>query len=302
MAWVVAIRPIRTELAAAPRARGPSRRRGAIWFFLLAATDFVALSIDSIVVGHSRGAAQLGLYSLAFTLAFAPLTNFAWQIGKVIFPAAAQTEDLDVINRRMLRTTRLTATVLLPMLPPILVLAPVLLPGILGDEWKSMVVPFQILLAVGVGHAILVALGDSLSGIGAIAWRARLHVGWSIGMILALVVLVRLDGITGAALAHLVLFVPFAACYLLWGTKRLDTTARVLLTAIRDVAVPVVAQLGVTVGALIVLEQLVDRPVAAFGAAAAGLLFVGFIFTRFTPAVAGECRDFVRAVVSRAPA
>ncbi|HEU0249839.1 MAG TPA: oligosaccharide flippase family protein, partial [Solirubrobacteraceae bacterium] len=115
LAWIVAIKPIKAEIAAPPRARGPSRRKWAIWFFLLAATDFVALSIDSIVVGHSRGAAQLGLYSLAFTLAFAPLTNFAWQIGKVVFPAAAQTAELELIVRRMLRITRLTAIVLLPL-------------------------------------------------------------------------------------------------------------------------------------------------------------------------------------------
>jgi O-antigen/teichoic acid export membrane protein len=166
----------RRRCAAAGGVRGsPSRARadpaqGALWFFLLAATDFVALSVDAVVVGHSRGAAQLGFYSLAFTLPFAPLTNFAWQIGEVIFPAAAQTP---------------------------------LLPGVLPQEWKAMVVPFQILVAVGVGHAILVALGDSLSGVGAISWRARLHLVWSLAMIVALVALVRLDGITGATLAHL---------------------------------------------------------------------------------------------------
>jgi O-antigen/teichoic acid export membrane protein len=302
LAWIVALRPIRAELAAAPRERGPSRRKGATWFFLLAATDFVGLSIDSIVVGHSRGAAQLGLYSLAFTLAFAPLTNFAWQIGKVVFPAAAQTPDLDVIIRRMLRITRLTAAVLLPLVPPMLVLAPVLLPGILGPEWKAMVVPFQILVVVGVGHAILVALGDSLSGIGVIAWRARLHVGWSIGMAAALVVLVHLDGITGAALAHLLLFVPFAVCYLVWGTKHLQTTGSVMLAALREVALPVVAQLGLTLAALVVLRHVLTPSPAAVGAAVIGLAFVVCVFVRFTPALVGECRDFVRAVVSRAPA
>ena len=228
LAWIVAVKPMKAEFAAAPRSRGPIRRKGAFWFFLLAATDFVALSVDSVVVGHSQGAAQLGLYSLAFTLAFAPLTNFAWQIGKVIFPAAAQTPELDVIARRMLKTTRLTAIVLLPLLPPTLVLAPVLLPGVLGPEWKPMVVPFQILVAVGIGHALLVALGDSLSGVGAISWRARLHVAWSLATIVMLIVLVRLYGITGAALAHLILFIPFATVYIVWGTRRLATDGRSL--------------------------------------------------------------------------
>src|SRR5262249_32917210 len=126
LAWVAALRPMRAEFAAPPRERGLTRQRGGFWFFLLAATSFVALSADTVVVGHSRGAVQLGLYSLAFTLAFAPLTNFAWQIGKVVFPATAQTPDLELIVKRMLRITRLTATALLPLLPPTLLLAPVL--------------------------------------------------------------------------------------------------------------------------------------------------------------------------------
>jgi O-antigen/teichoic acid export membrane protein len=300
LAWIVAIRPLRAELKAAPRSHGPSRRKGAIWFFVLAATDFVGLGVDSLVVGHSRGAAELGLYSLAFTLAFSPLTNFSWQIGKVIFPAAAQTRDNDVIVRRMLRTTRLTATVLLPLLPPILVLAPVLVVRVLGDRWKPMVVPFEILVMVGIGHAILVALGDSLSGVGAIAWRARLHLGWSCGMTIALVVLVRLDGIVGAALAHLLLFVPFAIAYVVWGTRFLHTNGLALLRTLRDVAVPVGFQLALTVTALVSLELVLAPLAASAVAAVAGLVFVGCVFSRFTPTIIGDGRDFVTAVFSRA--
>ena len=299
LAWIVAVKPMKAEFAAAPRERGPIRRKGALWFFLLAATDFVALSVDSVVIGHSRGAAQLGLYALAFTLAFAPLTNFAWQIGKVIFPAAAQTPELDVIVRRMLKTTRLTAIALLPLLPPILVLAPVLLPGILGQEWKPMVVPFQILVAVGIGHALLVALGDSLSGVGAISWRARLHVAWSLAMIVTLIALVRLDGITGAALAHLILFFPFAFVYVVWGTKHLATNGRVFARALRAIVLPVAAQAALTLAVLVLLERTLAPLPAAAGAAAAGLVFVIGTFTRFTPALAGECRAFISAFAGR---
>ena len=98
-------------------------------------------------------------------------------LGALALPAAAQTPELDVIARRMLKTTRLTAIVLLPLLPPILVLAPVLLPGVLGSEWKAMVVPFQILVAVGIGHALLVALGDSMGEARERAYRnaERIH-------------------------------------------------------------------------------------------------------------------------------
>jgi O-antigen/teichoic acid export membrane protein len=257
--------------------------------------------MDSLVVGHSRGAAQLGVYSLAFTLAFAPLTNFAWQIGKGIFPAAAASPDLETVTRRMFRSLRLAAAVLLPFLPPTLVLAPVVLPAILGPEWKPMVVPFQILVVVGVGHALAIMIGDSLSGSARIAFRAQLHLVWCVGMAAALVVLVRLYGIRGAALAHLALFVPFAFSYLIWGTRLLGTTARAVLSALKPVAIPVAGQLVVTLAVLWGLRAGAGASgsFAAPSAAAAGFAVVAALFLRFEPELVGECRAFVSAVVSR---
>ena len=304
LAWVVAYGPMREELARGPRPRGAERRRGASAFFILAVTDFVGLSMDALVVGHSRGASQLGVYSLAFTLAFAPLTNFAWQIGKVIFPAAAAAPDLETITRRMYRSLRLAAAVLLPLLPPTLVLAPVVLPAILGPEWKPMVVPFQILVCVGVGHALTIMIGDSLSGSGHIAFRARLHLVWCAGMAGALVFFVSLDGIRGAALAHLTLFVPFALVYAIYGTRLLGTNARAAAAAIRPVAISVAAQFATTFGLLLALEYgtTATRGVAAFAAAAVGIGVVAAFFVRFEPEVLRDGRAFVGAVVSRRPA
>jgi O-antigen/teichoic acid export membrane protein len=300
LAWIVAVRPMRAEFAAPPRERGLTRRRGGVWFFVLAATSFVALSADTVVVGHSRGAVQLGLYSLAFTLAFAPLTNFAWQIGKVVFPATAQTTDLNLIVERMLRITRLTATALLPLLPPTLLLAPVLLPGILGDDWKPMVVPFQILVCVGVGHAIFVALGDSLSGIGVIRWRALVEGGWALAMTAALIVLVHADGITGAALAHLLVFFPYAFIWLRFGTRRLQTSAGAMFGALREIVLAAIAQALVTYGCFTLLERMSVPPLAAASAAAAaGLVALVVFVARFTPTLAGECRAFTVALAGR---
>jgi hypothetical protein len=121
-------------------------------------------------------------------------------------------------------------------------------------------------------------------------------------MVIALVALVNLYGITGAALAHLVLFVPFAIAYLVWGTRHLQSNARTLLGALHEVALPVIAQLMLTAAALVLFERVLSPLPAALGAAAAGLAFVVLVFVRLTPTLAGECRDFVRAVVSRAPA
>ena len=198
---------------AGERRRVSLRQAGWVGFFMLALTDFVALNSDFLVVGHIDEAESLGLYSLAFTLAFAPLTQVSWQVGRVLFPAAAATVDLATVARRTLVSVRMMGLILLPFVPPAIVLAPVVLPGLLGDEWKAMVAPFQILLVVGVGQAMVGMIGESLSGTGNIGWRARVNAVWAAGMVGALILLVSEDGIRGAAWAHAALFVPLALAY-----------------------------------------------------------------------------------------
>ena len=84
---------------------------------MLALTDFVALNADFLVVGNLTRPPSLGLYSLAFTLAFAPVTQVSWQVGRVLFPAAAATSDPATVGRRTLVSLRMLALLLLPLSP-----------------------------------------------------------------------------------------------------------------------------------------------------------------------------------------
>jgi O-antigen/teichoic acid export membrane protein len=225
-----------------PRAVTPAAARrppGARAFLVLSIADFVALTCDNLVVGQSTDASRLGLYSLAFTLAFAPLTQFSWQIGTVLFPAAAATDDLATVARRTLRAARMTALILVPLVVPSLLLAPVVIPAVLGDDWRLMVAPFQLLLVTGVGHGIVNVIGESLSGKGGIRFRAWLHAGWALATVVTVAVLVNADGIRGAALAHLILFVPLAGAYATRGIRMLGSSPAALWRVLRRVAAAV---------------------------------------------------------------
>src|SRR5688500_882522 len=170
-AWVAA-RGLVARLRAGKRPREPRRgvdglfRGPAVWFFLVAAAHFVAFNVDNLIIGALGGAESLGLYALAFMIAFAPLVQVSWQVGKVLFPAAASDSEPAVVVRRTASAVRLMALGLLPLLPPAIALAPVVFPGLLGDEWEDMVLPFQLLVVAGVGHAIVNCIGESLSGTG----------------------------------------------------------------------------------------------------------------------------------------
>lgn len=295
IAWAMArdLVPAR-DPAEASRRTMRLRQAGWLGFFFLALTDFVALNSDFLVVGHIEEATRLGIYSLAFTLAFAPLTQVSWQVGRVLFPAAAATMDLPIVARRTLVSVRMMGLLLLPFVAPAVVLAPTVLPGLLGDEWKSVVAPFQILLCVGVGQAMVGMIGESLSGTGHIGWRARVNAVWAAGMVGALIVLVSADGIRGAAWAHAAMFVPLALAYATWGARKLTLRAGQIARAVAPLVAPVAVQWAVTLGVAGALRAAgLDDGWAALAGAVAGGIAIGGVLLRLASSPLTEARAVV---------
>lgn len=273
---------LRGHHQAASRPRVP-RRDGSL-FFLLSAAYLVALNADYLVVGKLTDAAQLGVYSLAFTLSFVPLRQFAWQVGSVFFAASAATSDREHVGRQAIRALRMTALLLLPVVPPAIAVAPWLLPGVLGEAWVDMVTPFQILLVVAVGHALLNVVGEFLAGTGNVGFRAWISVVWAVGMVGALLVGVPAYGIRGAAGAHAVVFIPLAAAYLFGGSRRLGLSAGQLTRALGGVVGPVAVQ-ALTTAALLatMLTAGIHSYIAQAVAATAGLGVVTVLLLRAEP-------------------
>ncbi|WP_164986246.1 oligosaccharide flippase family protein [Streptomyces roseicoloratus] len=268
----------RREFPAAPAARA-RERTGDRWFFLFGVTLMLTANIDYLVVGLSSDASLVGLYALAFTIAMAPSTQFSEQVGKVLFAAAASHPETS--GQRTVQSVRLMSALLLPLLPVGILLAPVLLPAVLGPEWTGMVAAFQVLWLAGIGYAIDNCIGEALSGTGHIAFRAKVMAVRCVATAAALWVLVSVDGIRGAALAHLAVFLPYAAVYATAGARLAGTSGRELRRALRPVAVAVAWQLVVTAVLLLSLRAAgVPDGVAVCVASAAGLAVSGFLLYR----------------------
>ena len=251
------------------------RREGGRWFFLLALSDFVAFNADYAVIGRLVGARDLGLYSLAFALALVPLRQFVWQVGGVFLAAAAGEANSEAVRRQLIRAIRLAAVVLVPLAPPAVVLASVVVPAVLGEEWHPMVPALRILVMVGVMHALVNIVGEFLGGRGHIAFRARVSCAWAVATVVLLPVAVSLDGIRGAALTHAVLVVPLAAVYAVEGGRLLGFAAPGIASALRPIAIGSVAQIVVTVATYIVGGRFPIGPALRSSAAAvAGLVTV----------------------------
>jgi O-antigen/teichoic acid export membrane protein len=278
---------------------GPVRQRQASWFFLVSLSQFLALNVDFLVVGGVTDARRLGLYSLAFTIAFAPVTQFSNQIGKVVFPAAAATGDLEVVAGRALKATRLLALITAPLVPAAIAVAPAVLPAVFGEEWQSMVLPFQILLAAAAGQVLLSVVQESLSGTGNVAFFATVSMVWLAATVAVLLVLVPLEGIRGAALTHAILLVPLAAAYATGGARRIGLSTRRLVAGLRGILGAVAVQAALTAGVVVGLDALGVHPdLAAATGALAGLLAVALVLARLPDRPLQEARAAVAALRS----
>lgn len=274
-------------------------RRGASWFVVLAAAAFCAHTFDNLIVGRLTDVTQLGLYALAFSLAFAPLRQISWQVGAVLFPSIAATQDPATVARRTLRSLRLMALLLLPVLPPAVALAPGVIPTVLGEEWAGMVVPFQILLVVGVGQGLINILGETLAAT-RVAVRGRMELVWAVFVLGGIAVGTELAGIRGAALAHLVAFSGLAGAYLWFGTRAIELSPGPVLHAIRGVVGCVVVQAIVTTLLVLGIGVAGGGPlVAGILAAAAGLAVLTTLLWTTQQDLLADGRKIFAAVVPR---
>jgi O-antigen/teichoic acid export membrane protein len=221
------------------------------WFFLLGVALLITANLDYLVIGASGNASLVGLYALAFTIAMAPSTHFADQVGKVLFAAAALHPENS--GQRTNQSVRLMSALLLPLLPVGILIAPVVIPAVLGAKWEPMVAVFQMLLVVGVGYAILNCIGETLSGTGHIAFRAKAMVARGVATLLALVILVHVGGIQGGALAQLIVLAAYTLLFVTAGARRACTSPLELWRSLRPVAAALGIQLTVTGIALVVL-------------------------------------------------
>jgi O-antigen/teichoic acid export membrane protein len=288
-----------------PGAAPAPRLAGSTAFLLIAGAGVVAWSFDNLAVGAFTNPTQLGLYALAFALAYSPLTVISWSVGAVLLPAIAAARDEEAARRQTLKAVRMMTLILLPMLPVAIALAPGCIPAVLGRKWDGMVVPFQILIVVGIGQGILNALGEALAGAGVTSAnvRARIDVVWAGATIGAIIVGADLAGIRGAAVAHVATFVGLAAAYGWRGGRGIGLSMAMFSRALRGVAGCVLIQAAVTAAVALSLETAGATALAAgLAGAAAGIVALAVALRVGAGALLNEGRGVMVATLRRGTA
>ncbi len=175
----------------------------------MAAVSWVGFNnVDYAIIGARLGAFQTGLYFRAYTLAVEYQKKVSVVMGQVGFPVLSRTRngrELTDMHRQMVR---LLTILLFPLLVLLAVVAPVLVPFLLGRPWAAAVVPVQILALGGASTLVIDAAGTVLMATG----RTRALLGFGVGHFLAYglaVYLVVSLGIVAVALAAAVIHTSF---------------------------------------------------------------------------------------------
>ena len=195
--------------------------RGYVGFGLYQTGDRAANFFNAYLlhglIGSMLGARALGIYTLAFELAFKPLDAITPIVTRVAFPVFASIrDDLDRVRRGYLSMLRLLSTVNFPLALGIGAAAPVIIPAVYGEAWRPAIPLVQVLSIVALLRSTGSPVGALLLGLGKPNWGFRWSVSVAFLQLPVLYAGIAVNEAYGAASAYLVLQLIFtAAAYLL---------------------------------------------------------------------------------------
>jgi len=112
-----------------------------LWHFLSQADIFIA--------GKFLGKEALGFYSVSMYLASLPMQKMMIVFNQVAFPAVARIQDQkEIIAEKLLKSLRLIAYFLFPVLWGLSAISPELVNLLLGEKWEAAIVPLQLVSLV----------------------------------------------------------------------------------------------------------------------------------------------------------
>lgn len=164
--------------------------------------NYFALQGDYFMVGRLLGANALGLYSKAYSLMQMPTRRFVSVLSNVLFPAASKIQDDPRRLRNVfLKTMRTIAFITIPICLLLIIIAPELIIGLYGEDWRGAITPLQILAGFGVLRAMYNAGGSFLRAKGWVYKLFWANFAYGVIMIIGVWIGVQQYGLAGAAWA-----------------------------------------------------------------------------------------------------
>lgn len=224
---------------------------------------YVYQNSDFIVAGRMLGKAALGAYSFGWTLATMPLekiTTMVMHVTPAIFSAAQK--DVAALRRYVLVISEALALATFPAVIGLALVAPELVLLVLGEKWRAMIVPLQILALFSTVRALAPLLSQIFAVTGETRYAMYLNVSAAIVHPIAFYIGARFGGAGGIAWAWLAVY-PIAVVLPLTRRvfARLELTWSRYLRSVQPAAVSSAVMAAAVFGARALLPDSLSRVV-----------------------------------------
>lgn len=224
---------------------------------------FLYSNADRAVVGKLLGAASLGVYGMAFSLATLPSSQITSLVTNVASPLFSKLQrEFDRLNAVVIHMTRGIAYVTYPALLGMLACSQELILVVLGPKWIECQVPFGALCLMGLIKSVDPLLSQVLTSIGNVKKLAAYTALCALVMSLAFAAGAWLDGLRGVSAAWVLVY-PLLSVKLLRDVCRLTGMS---MRAYYRCLLPILCGALAMVAAVLLVRQLLyalGLPVAA---------------------------------------
>ncbi|MCC6176369.1 MAG: lipopolysaccharide biosynthesis protein [Chloroflexi bacterium] len=176
----------------------------------------IASNVDYFIIGSLLGAAQLGLYTLAFVFAGLPSLVSNEVLAKTTFPAYSRLkQDREGLIGLFSNVMTLACCFAIPAGIALYILAPAWLPRVLGQKWAGAVESLQLLTAYGVLRSIVFTFPPVFKSVGRpdVVWKLNLARLLILAPIMWWAVSFGIAGVAASQAAIYAVFVPINGYY-----------------------------------------------------------------------------------------
>lgn len=254
---------------------------------------YATLNLDYVLIGRQLGAAELGVYLLAFSLASLPSNLITAVIRTVAVPTFGRLHAAGTLGAKAPIFLSATSYLSMPVSALLVALAAPLIAVLYGDVWAGAA-PAMIGLGVfGAGRILTETLADLCVGAGRTGMLLWIQVAWFAALLPALVLGIQHGGIVGVGIGHAVvmwaLVVPlYVACV----TRMLRTDLRTIIRR----SGPAFLAAAVAGAAAWIISMMIPTPILALliGGVVGLVIYVLLVF-RPVRALVPEIRSFMNS-------
>jgi O-antigen/teichoic acid export membrane protein len=260
--------------------------------------NYFGRNADALIIGKFLGAAQLGVYSVAYRTMLFPLNHLTFVANRALFPVMSRRQaEPDAVASMYLRSVSVIAFFTAPLTAGLFVLREPFVQTVFGAQWAAAGDIIAWLAPIGFVQSIVSASGPVFMALGRTGTMLRITVIATSLHVLGFVIGVRW-GVTGVAMSYFVTNLIMAIPTLVLALRCVDSRIGALVAAIRR---PMLLSLVMALAVHAVRAELVSFELSVFVELAALVGVGAVLYLALAQFAAGALtRDVFNALTRRA--